>query len=289
MILSAMDQTIANTAIKGLESSFHSFSEIGWVTSAFMLSSSVFALQWGRFGMLFGRRLCLLLSIFLFELGSLISAVAPSMNAFIAGRVITGIGAAGIQTGAMIVISEISPVSKRGILFAGVTLSIVPATVIGPLIGGAFTSSKTLTWRWCLYINLPFGGLAGLCLLLFYHPLPPKNFLAHIKWKKWPECIIEFSKTVDFGGTVLLTASWVLLLVGISLGDNKNSWRSAIVLTFVILGGILFIFGLVFDFCVFDRTHGHNIPLLPREWIVILGVLGPAFALFFGSWSFMPF
>lgn len=285
LVLSSMDQTIANTAIKGLESTFNEFSKIGWVTSAYMLPASVFALIWGRLGMLFGRRICLLISIFLFELGSLVSAVAPSMDAFIIGRAITGIGAAGIQTGALIVISEISPVHKRGLLLAGVTLSIVPSAVIGPLIGGAFTSSKKLTWRWCLYINLPFGGLAGIFLLLFYRPLPTKNFLANVNWKKWPDCIIAFSKTMDFYGAVLLTSSWVLILIGISFGNSNGSWKSAKVLCLLIIGIALFVSGIIYDWFLFEQTDV-NIPLIPRKWILVRGVLGPAFTMMFGTVAF---
>jgi MFS family permease len=286
LILSALDQTVANTAIKGLEASFHDFSEVGWTTSAFMLPLAVLSLLWGRLGMLFGRRNCLLISVFLFELGSLVAAVAPSMNAFIGGRAITGVGAAGIQTGAMIVISEISPVSKRGLLMSVVTLCIVPAAVLGPLIGGAFTNSPKLTWRWCFYINLPFGGLAAAFLFLFYHPRPTKNMLAHIEWKVWPDCIMKMAKTIDIIGLVLLSGSWVLLLLGISLATNSQSWRSALVLSLTIIGGVIFIVGIVYDFWLYGSKQSYDIPLIPKDWIVLRGVVFPTLSLFFSTMTF---
>lgn len=277
MLLTMIDQMIATTAIKGLEHSFHEFSKIGWTTSAYMLPNAVLSLLWGRFGMLFGRRYCLLVSVFLFELGSLVSAVTPTMNGFICGRAITGIGAAGIQTGGMIVISEVSPVSKRGFLMGLMMLTMAPSGVLGPLVGGAFTNSKSLTWRWCFYINLPFGGVAALCLLLFYRPPRVENLLSHIP-KTFPDNVLKLSKAIDLFGVSLLSGSWILLLVGISL----NSWKSPSTLSLVIIGGLLAIVGVVYDIWIY-KPDENNIPLIYKNWIALRGVISPSLVLFFGS------
>lgn len=101
---------------------------------------------WGKVFRYFPLKMSYLLTLFIFELGSLISAVAKDPTTLIVGRAISGVGGAGISTGAFTIIAfTIEPRTRPNFLgLIGACYGI--SAVVGPLLGGAFTDS--VSWRW---------------------------------------------------------------------------------------------------------------------------------------------
>ncbi|OWB74513.1 hypothetical protein B5S31_g4313 [[Candida] boidinii] len=286
MFLSALDQTIVVTIIAELQIHFQS-NDTGWIISGYMLPVCVLSLIWGRIGYIFGTKKITIISIIIFEIGSLISGLSKNMNMLIIGRVIAGIGGSGITTLIYLIINELSTIKYRSLFMNIVSVAFGISSVAGPLMGGAFSNNSKLTWRWCFYINLPIGGFALAVFILTYHP---KNEVTLFKKKQQGSSngspspssttssssdstsilpvaeappIIKFNEklkiifnSLDWIGFILITSGLTIILLAISFGnDELFNWNSVSIIIMFIIGGILFILSLIYEFYFFPKFY----------------------------------
>ncbi|KAJ3234996.1 hypothetical protein HDU81_000941 [Chytriomyces hyalinus] len=231
VLLAALDQTIVATALKAIVADLGDQALLPWIGSAHMLSSCALCTMYGKLADIFGRKLAFLVAVVVFEVGSLVCGIATSMGMLIAGRAIAGVGGGGIMSLVLIMLSDIVSIQDRGKYqgFIGGTYSI--ASVIGPLVGGAFVDN--LSWRWCFFINLPIGFITFLIVMfLLKLPAPEGNFMDKLR-------------RVDFIGITLLTISIVLLLVPLQLGGAEWAWGAWYTILCFVLSCVFFVvFGI---------------------------------------------
>ncbi|KAJ8113163.1 hypothetical protein ONZ43_g5218 [Nemania bipapillata] len=249
IFLVALDMTIVATAIPRITQEFNSLPDIGWYGSSFFLTISAFAQVWGKAYTYFSLKWVILTAIFIFEVGSLICGVAPNSAALIVGRAITGAGGAGITNGCYIIIAFIAHPDKRPV-YIGVLGAVYGfASVVGPLIGGAFTTN--VTWRWCFYLNLPVGGASALILLLFFQT----PAAAAPRQATWREKLLN----MDPLGTILILGSLVSYLLALQVGGTSKAWNSSEVI------GLLVGFVVILAVFIFQQAQlGDRAMMMPR-------------------------
>lgn len=196
--------------------------------------------------MFFPKKIVYLAYIVLFEIGSLVCALAPNSNALIGGRAISGLGASGIFAGSLIIVATIAPLHKRPLLTGMTNGTFGASQIIGPLIGGAF--AQNVTWRWCFWINLPAGGISIALMVLFLHLQKSPTQDTPLKTK---------IKNLDFPGFVLFGGAISILLLALQWGGVQYSWNSSIVI------GLFVGFGVVFILFVAWQWYSGDSALVP--------------------------
>ncbi|KAK0649898.1 major facilitator superfamily-domain-containing protein [Cercophora newfieldiana] len=249
IFLASLDMTIVATAIPKITEDFPGLDLVSWYSAAFFLTNGGFQSSWGKAYRYFPLKLTFLATVFVFELGSLICAVAPNSTAFIIGRAFNGMGAAGIGTGAYTIIAFIAPPAKRAMYTGFVGMSFGVACVVGPLVGGVFADK--VSWRWCFWINLPVGGLAALIILLFFHA-PPTARPAEATWR---EKLLQ----MDFPGVALVMGAIVAFMLALQYGGTTAPWGSGLVIG-LLVGSV----ALVAVFIVWERHQGERAIIVPR-------------------------
>lgn len=214
VFLVALDQTIVSTAVPAIIEDFQKF-QVGWYGSAYLLTSTAFQPLFGRMYQSFDVKIIYLISLFIFEIGSLICGVAQNSTTFIVGRAIAGLGLAGGYSGSMIIVNLVAPIHIRPLLTSLMGATYGVGGTIGPLIGGAFTSHAT--WRWCFYINLCFYPIVGLAILFFL--AVPK--IHH------ETTIMKRLLLIDWLGSLLILASLVCLLMVLQWAGVEYAWSSS--------------------------------------------------------------
>ncbi|MET9502074.1 MFS transporter [Streptomyces sp. NPDC006622] len=211
LLLAALEQMIVATALPRIVGELHGLDRMSWAITAYLLTATIGLPVYGKLGDLLGRKGVFQFAIVVFVVGSALAGRARTMDQLIAFRAVQGVGAGGLMIGVQAIIADIVPPRQRARFMGLIGAAFGLASVAGPLLGGYFTDH--LSWRWCFYVNVPFGLLTLAVVSVVLH-LPR------------PSARPRF----DVLGTLLLAAASTCLVLLTSWGGTEHAWNSRVVL-----------------------------------------------------------
>src|ERR1700735_3879446 len=224
MFLAALDQTIVSTAIKTIGNDLNDLCAQAWVTTAFLITSTIAAPLFGKLSDIYGRKRLFMLSIVIFVLGSALCGLSQSMYELAGFRAFQGIGAGGIMPLALAIIGDIIPPRQRA-RYQGYMMAVfASASVLGPVLGGLLAGTNDFLgvagWRYIFYINVPIAVVALIVIARVRKPDPVRR-----------------GRPIDWWGPLALVVGLVPLLVVAEEGQQWG-WASAASFTAYLLSAV---------------------------------------------------
>lgn len=229
--LFALDNTIVANVQPVIVEHFNSVAKLSWISVSFLIGSAGTNLIWGKVYAQFNAKWTYIVCVVVFEVGSAVCGAAPSIDAFIIARAVCGISGAGMYVGLMTLLAVTTTIQERPMYVSGAGFTWGLGTVLGPIIGGAFTDSSA-GWRWSFYINLCIGAV---CAPVYLFMLPSD---------KDPHPGVSFldrARELDFVGGTLLIGAFVSGVMAVSFGGVMFPWKSGRIIGLFVCSGVLFI------------------------------------------------
>lgn len=269
MMLSSLDQTIVSTAMPTIVGQLGGVEHQMWITTAYLLATTIVMPIYGKFGDVLGRRNLFLMAIALFTLASVGCAFAGDFWTFVIFRAMQGLGGGGLMILSQAIIADIVPASERGKYMGPMGAVFGISAVAGPLLGGYFVDH--LTWQWAFYINIPIGIIAFF-IGVFALQLPTH----------------KATKRIDWLGVLFLSAATTCLIMFTDFGGNANHGWDAV--STWMWGAGLAIAVAIFVF-VESRAEDPIIPLslFRNKLFIITAAIGFTLGIaMFAALGFMP-
>ncbi|GAA3289773.1 MDR family MFS transporter [Arthrobacter citreus] len=226
MLLASLDQTIVSTAMPTIVGELGGVEHQTWITTAYLLATTIVMPIYGKFGDVLGRRNLFLFAIALFTAASVGCAFATDFWGFVIFRAIQGLGGGGLMILSQAIIADIVPANQRGKYLGPLGGIFGLSAVAGPLLGGFFVDH--MTWQWAFYINIPIGIIAFV-IAFFTLTLPSK----------------KATKRIDIGGVVLLSIATTCLIFFTDFGGrDDHGWTDPMTLLFgagMLVAAVLFV------------------------------------------------
>ncbi|KXX76152.1 putative HC-toxin efflux carrier TOXA, partial [Madurella mycetomatis] len=216
-LMMSLDISIIGTALPSIMSEFGDSTNIAWYPAAFTLAICALTPVAGKMAAVFPLDVVYSSFTLIFLVGSILCGCAPTNNAFIAGRAIAGIGAAGVASNGLTILVTIAPATKKPAFMGMGAACFGIGLIVAPILGGAFTDR--LTWRWCFWINIPFNLITLVVVSFFFRPQQGRGGSVYGR-----------IKCLDLIGCLIFVPGIFMLLLAMQTGSETGVWNSATVI-----------------------------------------------------------
>jgi len=166
VIMQVLDITIANVSLPYMQASLSAtLDQVSWVLTSYVVASAVMTAPVGWLANRFGIKLLLLICVTGFTLASMLCGIAQNIEEMVLFRVLQGMFGAALVPLAQSVMLGIYPPERRGWAMSLFGMGVMIGPIMGPMLGGWLT--EYYSWRWIFYINLPFGIVTLIGLVVF--------------------------------------------------------------------------------------------------------------------------
>ncbi|MGX1811359.1 MFS transporter [Nocardia sp. NPDC055321] len=248
-----------------------SASALVWIVDTYVIVFACLVIPGGAAGDRFGRKGVLLAGLGLFAAGALLSAAAPNVAVLLAGRAVTGAGAAAVLPNTLAVLLHAVPAERKNVTIATWASMTGIGGVLGNVGGGAVLTGGS--WRWLFVAVVPIA----LLLAALVGRLAPVS--------------ARHDRRLDPIGTVLLVAASVALLVGIVEGPVEG-WGSLLVIAGFVCSAVLFALWTIVELKVEHPLLDprlFRVPALRSACLGMTAVFFGMFALFYVNASFLQY
>jgi MFS transporter, DHA2 family, multidrug resistance protein len=229
--MEVLDTTIANVALPYIAGGMGvSEDEASWVVTTYLVSNAIILTASSFLARMLGRKVFFLICLGTFTLSSLLSGLAPTLNALLLCRILQGFGGGGMVPVAQSILADSFPPAKRGQAFAVFGVAVVVAPVVGPTLGGWL--SDNVSWQWCFLINVPVGVIAMALIALLLRESPTARAEARRQ---------EQGHGFDVIGFVLVATFLGALEVVMDRGLEDDWFGSSFIVTFTVICALAFV------------------------------------------------
>jgi DHA2 family multidrug resistance protein len=180
-LMQALDTTVANVALPYMQGSLSATSdEINWVLTSYIVAAAIITPATGWLEARFGRKPLFLTSVIGFIVTSMLCGAAVSLAQIVVFRLLQGVFGAPLVPLSQSVLLDAYPREQQGQAMAVFGLGVMLGPILGPTLGGWLTDSYS--WRWVFYVNVPFGILCVLGILLFLGRRADRPMAGRLDW-----------------------------------------------------------------------------------------------------------
>ncbi|KAJ7584655.1 major facilitator superfamily domain-containing protein [Mycena floridula] len=164
LFMFAIEETIVSTSVSAIGSAVNAKGSLSWITTSYLLTTTVFQPISGRAADAFGTKRLLIGSLWVFIIGMIITGTSQDLTQLVAGRFIAGAGGAGLLSYPCILISQLTNERQRSSYMNLINVTFIVGDALGPILGGAMARSGN--WRWIFLFTPPLGPIGEIWLFV---------------------------------------------------------------------------------------------------------------------------